>query len=52
MSAPGEERDELSRLSATELAQAYVKSVEAEEATELSEDRTGSRAIAGTSWKS
>jgi Domain of unknown function (DUF1963) len=34
MSAPGEERDELSRLSATELAQAYVKSVEAEEATE------------------
>jgi hypothetical protein len=34
MSAPGEERDELSRLSATELVQAYVKSVEAEEATE------------------
>jgi uncharacterized protein YwqG len=34
MSASGEERDELSRLSATELAQAYVKSVEAEEATE------------------
>ena len=34
MPAPLEEGDELSRLSATELAQAYVKSVEAEEATE------------------
>ena len=34
MSAPGEDRDELSRLSATVLAQAYVKSVEAEETTE------------------
>ena len=34
MPAPVEEGEELSRLSATELAQAYVKSVEAEEATE------------------
>jgi hypothetical protein len=34
MSAPGEDGDELSRLSATELARAYVTSVEAEEAAE------------------
>jgi hypothetical protein len=34
MSAPVEEGDELSRLSGTELAHAYVTSVEAAEATE------------------
>jgi uncharacterized protein YwqG len=34
MSAPSEETDELSKLSVSELAQAYVKSVEAEEAAQ------------------
>ena len=46
MSAPVEEGEELSRLSGTELAHAYVTSVEAEKPPSISEDRTGSRAVA------
>ena len=47
MSAPVEEGDELSRLSGTELAQAYVESVEAEEGHRAyRKTGTGSRAVA------